>query len=151
MEFSEPNPVPNLCNDNTNPQLGLQSSSSTTIKSDLDRSPSDLDHTAELVEECQNLDLGDAEEKISNKEEEEEGSNSDDINKNVSEVEDENENENEYENENQIIKKYPYPVRPDAEDCAYYMKNGCCKFGSNCKFNHPARRKSQVIALCFFH
>ncbi|KAH1098216.1 hypothetical protein J1N35_015137, partial [Gossypium stocksii] len=36
-----------------------------------------------------------------------------------------------------------YPVRPDAENCAYYMKTGLCKFGSNCKFNHPVRRKSQ--------
>ncbi|KAJ0105698.1 hypothetical protein Patl1_18214 [Pistacia atlantica] len=144
MEVSEPIPVPNLCNDNTNPQLGLPSS---PTKSDLDPSPSDLDHTPELVEECQkleNLDLGEAEEKSSNKEEEEEeGSDSDDNNKNISEVENGNENDNENENGNQMIKKYPYPVRPDAEDCPYYMKNGSCKFGSNCKFNHPARTKNQ--------
>ncbi|CAA0828589.1 Zinc finger CCCH domain-containing protein 43 [Striga hermonthica] len=38
-----------------------------------------------------------------------------------------------------------YPMRPDAEDCAYYMKSGSCKFGLNCKFNHPPRRKTQVV------
>lgn len=37
-----------------------------------------------------------------------------------------------------------YPMRPDAEDCAYYMKFGTCKFGLNCKFNHPPRRRNQV-------
>ncbi|XP_039011492.1 zinc finger CCCH domain-containing protein 67-like isoform X2 [Hibiscus syriacus] len=58
--------------------------------------------------------------------------------------EDKNENENDGEN----MKSYErvmshYPVRPDADDCAYYMKTGLCKFGSNCKFNHPVRRKNQ--------
>ncbi|KZV24860.1 zinc finger CCCH domain-containing protein 67 [Dorcoceras hygrometricum] len=40
-----------------------------------------------------------------------------------------------------------YPIRPDAEDCAYYMKYWSCKFGSNCKFNHPPppRRRNQGI------
>lgn len=37
-----------------------------------------------------------------------------------------------------------YPMRPDAEDCAFYMRNGSCKFGSNCKFNHPPSRKNKV-------
>ncbi|KAK7411054.1 hypothetical protein VNO78_02408 [Psophocarpus tetragonolobus] len=37
-----------------------------------------------------------------------------------------------------------YPLRPDAEDCAFYIKTGTCKFGFNCKFNHPIRRKNQV-------
>ncbi|KAK7330584.1 hypothetical protein VNO77_24780 [Canavalia gladiata] len=38
-----------------------------------------------------------------------------------------------------------YPLRPDAEDCAFYMKTGTCKFGFNCKFNHPIRRKNQAV------
>ncbi|KAL2492353.1 Zinc finger CCCH domain-containing protein 43 [Abeliophyllum distichum] len=38
-----------------------------------------------------------------------------------------------------------YPMRPDAEDCSYYMKTGSCKFGSGCKFNHPPRRKNQDV------
>nr|GME13183.1 zinc finger CCCH domain-containing protein 67-like isoform X3 [Ipomoea batatas] len=37
---------------------------------------------------------------------------------------------------------FHYPLRPDAEDCSYYMKTGNCKFGFHCKFNHP-RRKTQ--------
>lgn len=41
-------------------------------------------------------------------------------------------------------RRHHYPVRPEAEDCSYYMKTGTCKFGSNCKFNHPVRRKNQV-------
>ncbi|KAG9152312.1 hypothetical protein Leryth_021256, partial [Lithospermum erythrorhizon] len=42
-------------------------------------------------------------------------------------------------------KKMVYPLRPDAEDCAFYMKTGSCKYGFHCKFNHPpvARRKYQ--------
>ncbi|RDY04776.1 Zinc finger CCCH domain-containing protein 43, partial [Mucuna pruriens] len=37
-----------------------------------------------------------------------------------------------------------YPLRPEAEDCAFYLKTGNCKFGFNCKFNHPLRRKNQA-------
>lgn len=40
-----------------------------------------------------------------------------------------------------------YPVRPDAVDCSFYLRTGTCKFGSNCKFNHPIRRKVQVSLL----
>ncbi|XP_054804859.1 zinc finger CCCH domain-containing protein 67-like [Prosopis cineraria] len=40
---------------------------------------------------------------------------------------------------------HQYPVRPEAEDCAFYLKTGTCKFGFNCKFNHPVtRRKNQA-------
>lgn len=41
---------------------------------------------------------------------------------------------------------HQYPVRPEAEDCAFYLKTGTCKFGSFCKFNHPVRKRNQV---CF--
>ncbi|KAK4767875.1 hypothetical protein SAY87_003016 [Trapa incisa] len=34
-------------------------------------------------------------------------------------------------------------VRPEPE-CAFYLK-GTCKFGSNCKFNHPILRKPQAV------
>ena len=37
-----------------------------------------------------------------------------------------------------------YPVRPEAEDCPFYLKTGMCKFGTHCKFNHPVKRKIQV-------
>lgn len=39
---------------------------------------------------------------------------------------------------------YHYPLRPDAEDCSFYMRTGTCKFGPNCKFNHPSKKKNQV-------
>ncbi|XP_057753407.1 zinc finger CCCH domain-containing protein 43-like isoform X2 [Arachis stenosperma] len=42
--------------------------------------------------------------------------------------------------------QHQYPWRPDAQDCAFYMKTGNCKFGINCKFNHPInRRKNQAV------
>ncbi|XP_071731728.1 zinc finger CCCH domain-containing protein 67-like isoform X2 [Rutidosis leptorrhynchoides] len=41
------------------------------------------------------------------------------------------------------VKSYHYPVRPDAEDCSYYIRTGMCKFGLHCKFNHPLRRRNQ--------
>lgn len=44
-----------------------------------------------------------------------------------------------------------YPMRPDAEDCTFYMKFGSCKFGLNCKFNHPPRRKNQVCVICRYY
>ncbi|KAL2932630.1 Zinc finger CCCH domain-containing protein 43 [Bienertia sinuspersici] len=34
-----------------------------------------------------------------------------------------------------------YPVRSDAEDCSFYLRTGACKFGMNCKFNHPPNHK----------
>ncbi|GFP85052.1 zinc finger CCCH domain-containing protein 43 [Phtheirospermum japonicum] len=79
--------------------------------------------------------------------------------KSVESVEDENENglgymENaggaatrfgRYNNQSNNNKRISYPMRPDAEDCAFYMRSGSCKFGSNCKFNHPPRRKNQGV------
>lgn len=47
-------------------------------------------------------------------------------------------------NANSKRHQYQYPVRPEAEDCVFYLKTGTCKFASNCKFNHPVRRKNQV-------
>ncbi|KAH7854839.1 hypothetical protein Vadar_018269 [Vaccinium darrowii] len=29
------------------------------------------------------------------------------------------------------------PIRPGQKDCPYYMRNGSCKYESNCWFNHP--------------
>ncbi|OWM65467.1 hypothetical protein CDL15_Pgr009057 [Punica granatum] len=57
---------------------------------------------------------------------------------------DDQKEEEEEEEERGFGRKNKFPVRPDAEDCAFYMKTGTCKFGSNCKFNHPIRRKPQV-------
>ncbi|XP_042442347.1 zinc finger CCCH domain-containing protein ZFN-like isoform X1 [Zingiber officinale] len=30
-----------------------------------------------------------------------------------------------------------YPRRPGEPDCKYYLKMGCCRYGSKCKYNHP--------------
>lgn len=30
------------------------------------------------------------------------------------------------------------PLRPGETDCLFYLKTGSCKFGSACRFNHPA-------------
>ncbi|KAK6127748.1 hypothetical protein DH2020_038524 [Rehmannia glutinosa] len=91
--------------------------------------------------------------------------------KNAESVEDENENEwGDEENEGNVGSKsrdavaklgrynqsnnhrrINYPMRPDAEDCAFYMKFGSCKFGLNCKFNHPPRRKNQGEKECPYY
>ncbi|XP_038996391.1 zinc finger CCCH domain-containing protein 3-like isoform X2 [Hibiscus syriacus] len=33
-----------------------------------------------------------------------------------------------------------YPERPDQPECRYYMNNGTCKYGSDCKYHHPKER-----------
>ncbi|KAK8997501.1 hypothetical protein V6N11_012060 [Hibiscus sabdariffa] len=33
-----------------------------------------------------------------------------------------------------------YPERPDQPECRYYMNNGSCKYGSDCKYHHPKGR-----------
>ncbi|KAM5571801.1 hypothetical protein ABKV19_012071 [Rosa sericea] len=66
-----------------------------------------------------------------------------------SEEEESNEGENRSENGEkkggEYNRRYQYPVRPEAEDCSFYLKTGNCKFGSNCKFNHPVRRKNNQV------
>ncbi|KAK8287476.1 hypothetical protein V6Z12_D07G061600 [Gossypium hirsutum] len=119
--------------------LGLNSTDPTPIP--LDESPSDLNHSVKetdhhennLEQQLNNLDL---------KEEEEE---KDDVEtqNDVEEEEDIIENENDDDVKKDEERRTIYPVRPEAEDCAYYMKTGLCKFGFNCKFNHPVRRKNQ--------
>jgi RAV-like factor len=42
---------------------------------------------------------------------------------------------------------HQYHVRPEAKDRASYMNIGTYKFGANCKFNHPIRRKNQAQLL----
>lgn len=32
----------------------------------------------------------------------------------------------------------PYPDRPGEPDCSYYMRTGTCRYGPNCRFNHPS-------------
>ncbi|PIA51466.1 hypothetical protein AQUCO_01100360v1 [Aquilegia coerulea] len=39
------------------------------------------------------------------------------------------------------FKKFQYPLRPGQPDCSFYLRTGSCGFGSNCKFNHPLKKK----------
>ncbi|KAF3437236.1 hypothetical protein FNV43_RR19989 [Rhamnella rubrinervis] len=141
-----------------------------TSNGDPDPASSDIDHAAEEVggieEQFGDMGLKEKEEVVES-ETKEKGEESEDdlgggqVEKGNGESEDsdggenldgngdENVNEGEVENGGDLEKnddgsgsrRYQYPVRPDAEDCSYYLKTGTCKFGSNCKFNHPVRRK----------
>ncbi|KAK9671870.1 hypothetical protein RND81_12G060200 [Saponaria officinalis] len=37
-----------------------------------------------------------------------------------------------------ILKEPSFPQRPGQPECQYYLKTGECKFGSSCKYHHPA-------------
>ncbi|KAK3022016.1 hypothetical protein RJ639_045177 [Escallonia herrerae] len=39
----------------------------------------------------------------------------------------------------------PYPDRPGEPDCIYYLRNGVCGYGSNCRFNHPSYSGQEVF------
>lgn len=38
------------------------------------------------------------------------------------------------------------PERPGEPECRYFMNNGACKYGSNCKYHHPKENMVQYIA-----
>ncbi|KAG5225930.1 zinc finger CCCH domain-containing protein [Salix suchowensis] len=50
-------------------------------------------------------------------------------------------NNNERSNDN----VHQYLVRLEAKDRAFCVKIETCKFGANCKFNHPIRRKNRTL------
>ncbi|XP_048445653.1 uncharacterized protein DDB_G0290301 isoform X46 [Pyrus x bretschneideri] len=58
-------------------------------------------------------------------------------------------NQNGGDVENEVVaessRRNQYPLRPKAGDCLLYLKTGSCKFGSNCKFNHPRGRKNKQV------
>ncbi|KAB5525086.1 hypothetical protein DKX38_022835 [Salix brachista] len=155
------------------PQLGFQSSSSPPPSHPVPSQSSDPDQTAQDVDNCLHQELQnqiDLKEEFRNlndsheEEEEEEEFKSEESDK-KSEKFDENDNESsEKEGDNLEMKNesngdadnnrmhHQYPVRPEADDCAFYMKTGTCKFGVNCKFNHPVRRKNQIFwVLCCWY
>ncbi|XP_063939022.1 zinc finger CCCH domain-containing protein 34 [Daucus carota subsp. sativus] len=39
-------------------------------------------------------------------------------------------------------KEHAFPERPGQPECQHYMKTGECKFGSSCKYHHPAQWSS---------
>ncbi|GAB4836728.1 Zinc finger CCCH domain-containing protein [Ancistrocladus abbreviatus] len=38
------------------------------------------------------------------------------------------------------------PVRMGEVDCPFYMKNGSCKYGVSCRYNHPERNGHSIIS-----
>ncbi|XP_021908990.1 LOW QUALITY PROTEIN: zinc finger CCCH domain-containing protein 67 [Carica papaya] len=129
---------------------------SSTSNSDLDPPPPDPHNAAEdeptlqLVQQLQDLDFKEP------ADEQPDGRDSNDEEEEDSKSEESDKNDNGDEDETAIAgeggdvdkmnerRRYLYPLRPQAEDCAFYMKTGSCKFGANCKFNHPVRRKKEV-------
>ncbi|XP_048443765.1 zinc finger CCCH domain-containing protein 43 isoform X45 [Pyrus x bretschneideri] len=57
-------------------------------------------------------------------------------------------NENGGEVEEEVVeessRRDQYPLR--LGDCRYHLRTGNCKFGSNCKYNHPRRRKNKQVS-----
>lgn len=153
--------------DHEKPELGSQLSDPGPPTSDPDQmSKAEQDDHQQLHEEPEQEE-GEEGEKGSNashgEEEEEEykGGESDGEEARISEEDDQNDgasngNESEKVSGDEVKRKnersnasngnrwHLYPVRPEAEDCAFYMKTGNCRYGSHCKFNHPVRRKTQV-------
>ncbi|KAL8205281.1 hypothetical protein R6Q57_008832 [Mikania cordata] len=41
------------------------------------------------------------------------------------------------------------PERPGEPECSYFMNNGTCKYGSDCKFHHPRKNMVQSDATSF--
>ncbi|XP_023735181.1 zinc finger CCCH domain-containing protein 43 [Lactuca sativa] len=37
-----------------------------------------------------------------------------------------------------------HPIRPDAENCSFFVRTGTCRFGRMCRFNHPVSTKIYV-------
>ncbi|KAK1405473.1 Zinc finger CCCH domain-containing protein 3 [Heracleum sosnowskyi] len=38
------------------------------------------------------------------------------------------------------------PERPDQPECRYFMNTGSCKYGADCKYNHPREKIAQIAA-----
>ncbi|CAH8280652.1 unnamed protein product [Arabidopsis lyrata] len=128
-DISYPNP--------TGPDPSRSSSDEVTVTV-ADQAPSDLNHVSEeLSDQFRNVALDDSAKELSVP-----------ISVNVetdsraigSDQKEEEERESMIEKRMMVV----YPVRPDAEDCSFYMRTGSCKYGSSCKFNHPLRKKLQI-------
>ncbi|XVF49713.1 hypothetical protein PTKIN_Ptkin04bG0035300 [Pterospermum kingtungense] len=117
-------------------------------EANLERQLQDLDLKEEEEEEEEG-EVEEAEKKDDGERESSNGENAadaDDASGEDGDEEEINENENDGDNVNRNKgRSSHYPVRPEAEDCAYYIKTGLCKFGSNCRFNHPVRTKKEAV------
>ncbi|MCL7042352.1 hypothetical protein MKW94_006985 [Papaver nudicaule] len=38
-----------------------------------------------------------------------------------------------------------YPLRPEEPDCSFYLRTGACRYGLNCRFNHPHNRNKEHV------
>ncbi|XP_074576143.1 zinc finger CCCH domain-containing protein 3-like isoform X2 [Curcuma longa] len=38
-----------------------------------------------------------------------------------------------------------FPQRPGEPDCKYYLRTGCCRYGSKCKYNHPTVTEQETM------
>jgi len=47
-----------------------------------------------------------------------------------------------------ILNSLGYPLRPGAEQCAFYLKTGTCKFGATCRNDHPEGVSSAGGVTC---
>lgn len=136
-EISDPNPsIPD-------PKPPSRSRSFSDNDYVADRAPSELNHVSEeLSDNLRNVGLDEAAKEMSVPISVSEGNGETDSRDQKKEEEQVEGSERETTIEKRMIS---YPVRPDAEDCSFYMRTGSCKYGSSCKFNHPVRRKLQVI------
>lgn len=41
----------------------------------------------------------------------------------------------------------PLPSRPGVQACSFYLKSGICKYGANCKWDHPARSGVAAVPM----
>ncbi|KAI4329515.1 hypothetical protein MLD38_027896 [Melastoma candidum] len=120
----------------SHPQPTASSSSPTDTMTDPNHAPSDPHPETDdpLLQGLRSLVLKPGEADV-DKDEVEVGKRGDD--------DDERENPKDEDGEVERKSSVRYPVRLEAEDCSYYMRTGNCKFGSDCKFNHPVVRKNQ--------
>jgi hypothetical protein len=130
-ETSDPNP--------TGPDPSRSSSDEVTVTV-ADRAPSDLNHVSEeLSDQLRNVGLDDSAKELSVPISVPQGN----VETDSRALFGSDQKEEEEGSEKRMM--MVYPVRPDSEDCSFYMRTGSCKYGSSCKFNHPVRRKLQVL------
>ncbi|KAJ8615632.1 hypothetical protein MRB53_035004 [Persea americana] len=103
---------------------------------------SDLKEEKEEVEKDSDLkEEKEEEEKDSDLKEEKEEEEKD---SDLKEQEQEEEKDSDSKEEEKMDGRFQYPVRRAEPDCSFYLRTGTCKFGLNCKFNHPPRQRNQV-------
>ncbi|KAM7503689.1 hypothetical protein LguiB_002593 [Lonicera macranthoides] len=44
------------------------------------------------------------------------------------------------------VSSHQLPERPDQPECRYFMNTGSCKYGTECKYNHPREKIAQLAS-----